>query len=104
MLGTVSFVHTVEHSYTVRKSEKSLNMGEPTFQAKKTACYRLQQQTKVYVLALARQSTLENVLHKKRMESDNFNEHCIIGLLGARELVLLPLGNTGASSLMPSQI
>ena len=31
---------------------ESLDMGEPTFHAEKTACYRLQQQTKVRVLAL----------------------------------------------------
>ena len=39
---------------------ESLDMGEPTFHAEKTACYRLQQQTKVRVLALALQTTLEN--------------------------------------------
>ena len=43
-----------------RKSEKSLDMGELTFCAEKTACYRLQQQTKVCVLALVRQTTVEN--------------------------------------------
>ena len=37
MLGTL--VLRVEHPYIVRKSEKSLDMGEPTFHAEKTACY-----------------------------------------------------------------
>ena len=55
-----SFVLRVEHPYIVRKLEKSLDMGEPTFHAEKTACYMLQQQTKVHVLALAMQTTLEN--------------------------------------------
>ena len=44
-----TFVLRVEHLYIVRKLEKFLDMGEPTFHAKKTACYRLQQQTKVHV-------------------------------------------------------
>ena len=48
------------HPYIVRKSEKSLDTGEPTFHAEKTACYRLQQQTKVRVLALVTQTTLKN--------------------------------------------
>ena len=48
-----TFVLRVEHPYIVRKLEKSLDMGELTFHAKKTACYRLQQQTKVDVLALS---------------------------------------------------
>ena len=43
--------------------QKSLDMSEPTFHAEKTACYQLQQQTKVHVSALARQTTLEQ--HKK---------------------------------------
>ena len=54
-----TFVLRVEHSYIVGKSEKSLDTGEPTFHGEKTACYRLQQQTKVHVLALATQITLE---------------------------------------------
>ena len=54
-----TFVLRVEHPYIVRKLEKSLDMGEPTFHAEKTACYRLQQQTKVHVLAFALQNTLE---------------------------------------------
>ena len=37
-----TFVLGVEHPYIVRKLEKSLDMGELTFHAKKTACYRLQ--------------------------------------------------------------
>ena len=44
-----TFVLGVEHPYIVRKLEKSLDMGELTFHAKKTACCRLQQQTKVDV-------------------------------------------------------
>ena len=44
-----TFILRVEHSYIMRKSEKSLDMGEPTFHVEKTACYRLQQQTKVHV-------------------------------------------------------
>ena len=48
-----TFVLGVEHPYIVRKLEKSLDMGELTFHAKKTACCRLQQQTKVDVLALS---------------------------------------------------
>ena len=47
-----TFVLRVKHSYIVRKSEKSLDMGELTFHAKKTTCCRLPQQTKVHVLAL----------------------------------------------------
>ena len=39
----------LEHDYIVRKSEKSLDMGELTFHAKKTACCQLQQETKVHV-------------------------------------------------------
>ena len=46
-----TFILMVEHLYIVRKSEKSLDMGELTFHAKKTACYQLQQQTKVHVIA-----------------------------------------------------
>ena len=34
-----TFVLRVEHPYIVGKSEKSLDMGEPTFYAEKTACY-----------------------------------------------------------------
>ena len=45
-----TFVPKVEHPYIARKSEKSLGMGELTFCAEKTACYRLQQQTKVFWL------------------------------------------------------
>ena len=55
-----TFVLRVEHPYIVRKSEKFLDKGELTFLAEKTACYQLQQQTKVHVLALAQQTTLEN--------------------------------------------
>ena len=44
-----TFVLRVEHPYIVRKSEKSLDMGELTFHAEKTACCRLQQETKVHV-------------------------------------------------------
>ena len=48
-----TFVLGVEHPYIVAKLEKFLDMGEPTFHAEKTACYLLQQQNKVHVLALA---------------------------------------------------
>ena len=44
--------------YIVKKLEKSLDMGVLTFRAEKTACCRLQQQTKVHVLTLAQQTTL----------------------------------------------
>ena len=44
----------VEHPYIVRK-------GELTFHAEKIACYKLYQQIKVYVLALAWQTTLKTV-------------------------------------------
>ena len=54
-----TFILRVEHRYIVRKSEISLDMGELTFHAKKTVCYQLQQQTKVHVLALVTQTTLE---------------------------------------------
>ena len=54
------FVLRVEHLCTIRKLEKSLEMGETSFHCKKTACYGLQQQTKVHALALARQTTIEN--------------------------------------------
>ena len=56
-----TFILRVEYRYIVRKSKKSLDVDEPTFHAKKTACYRLQQQTKV--------------------QSADFTEHCIIRLL-----------------------
>ena len=55
-----TFVLRVEHPYVVRKLEKFLDIGEPTLHAKKTTCYQLQQQTRVHVLALAWQTTLEN--------------------------------------------
>ena len=55
-----TFVLRVKHPYNVGKSEKSLEMGELTSHAEKTACYQLQQQTEVHVLALAMQTTLEN--------------------------------------------
>ena len=58
--GSMLATLRVEHRYIVRKSEISLDMGEPTFHAKKTACYRLQQQTEVHVLALVQRTTLEN--------------------------------------------
>ena len=51
-----TFVIRVEHPYIVGKLVKSLDMGEPTFYAKKTAWYQLQQQTKA---ALAMQTTLK---------------------------------------------
>ena len=44
-----TFFLRVENLYIVRKLEKSLNMGELTFHAEKTACYRLQQETRVHV-------------------------------------------------------
>ena len=56
-----TFVLRVEHPYIVGKSEKSLDMGGSTFHAKKTGCYRFQQQTKVHVLALAAQSTQQGL-------------------------------------------
>ena len=40
-----TFVLRVEHPYNVGKLEISLDMGELTFHAEKTACYQLQQQT-----------------------------------------------------------
>ena len=43
-----TFVLKVEHPYIVRKSEKSLDMGELTFHTEKTASCRLQQETKVH--------------------------------------------------------
>ena len=52
-----TFILRVEHPYIVRKLEK---LGEPSFHSEKTACYGLQQQTKVHFLALARQTTLKN--------------------------------------------
>ena len=54
------FVLRVEHPYTVRKLEKSLDMGEPFFHSEQTACDRLQQQTEVYALALAWQTIIKN--------------------------------------------
>ena len=44
-----TFVLRVEHPYIVRKLEKSLDMGELTFHAEKTACCRLQQEPKVLI-------------------------------------------------------
>ena len=60
-----TFVLRVEHPYIVRKLEKSLDMGEPTFHAEKlhpnqSACFSF--------------ST----------ESDDFTEHYIIRLLSVR--------------------
>ena len=52
-------------------------MGELTFHTKKTACYRLQQRTKVHVLTLCKESTQYGL---QRTESDNFTEHCVIRL------------------------
>ena len=49
----------VEHPYIARKSD----MVEFTSHAQKTACYQLQHQTKVHILALAWQ-TLFQKLHK----------------------------------------
>ena len=44
-----TFVLRVEHPYIVRNLEKSLDMGELTFHAEKTACCRLQQENKVHI-------------------------------------------------------
>ena len=74
-----TFVLRVEHPYVVRKLEKSLDMGELTFHAEKTACCRLQQET---------QKALNKRLQS--MESDNFPAHYIIRYPSARELVLPP--------------
>ena len=51
-----AFVLRLEHPNIVRKLEKSLDMGELTFHGGKTACCRMQQQTEVQALALARQT------------------------------------------------
>ena len=59
-MGFNAFVLRVEHPYIVRKLEQSLDMGELTFHAEKTACCRLQQETKLQVLALARQTNFLN--------------------------------------------
>ena len=58
------FVVRVEHPYTVRKLEKSLDMGEPSFHCEKTACYGLQQQTKAHALALAGGKLLSKTAQK----------------------------------------
>ena len=42
---------------TFSESWRNPGFGEPTFHAKKTVCYRLQEQTKVHVLALALHKT-----------------------------------------------
>ena len=56
----------VEHHYIVRKSEKSLDMGEPNFHAEKTACYQLQQETRVHVLTFSfSMANYSRKLHKK---------------------------------------
>ena len=60
IIGDQCLEHFCSKAYIVGKLEKSLDMGEPTFHAEKTVRYRLQQQTKVHVLALATQTTLEN--------------------------------------------
>ena len=39
-------------------------MGEPTFHAKKTACYRLQQQTKVALAMQTTPKTAQKALNK----------------------------------------
>ena len=58
LLGTWNtFVLRIEHPYIVGKS---LDKGELTFHVEKSACYQLQQQTKVHALPLALQTTLEN--------------------------------------------
>ena len=54
--GTNTLVPRVEHPYNVGKSEKSLDIGEITFHAEKTAGYRLQHQITdacKFVLALS---------------------------------------------------
>ena len=46
--------------------QKSLDMGEPTFHAETTACYQLQQQTKVHVLTFSvSTANYSGKLHKK---------------------------------------
>ena len=45
-----TLVLRAEHPYFVRKSEKSLDMGEFTFHAEKTARCRLQEETKVHTV------------------------------------------------------
>ena len=44
-----TFLQRVEHPYIVTKLVKFLDMGELTFHAEKTACWRLQQETEVHV-------------------------------------------------------
>ena len=44
-----TFLQRVEHPYIVTKLDKFLDMGELTFHAEKTACWRLQQETEVHV-------------------------------------------------------
>ena len=63
-------------------------MGEPTFHAEKTACYQLQQQTKVHVLALAWQTSLKNCTKSTQWGCSTQNRMI---LLSAHELVLPPL-------------
>ena len=63
MLGTL--VLRVEHLYIVGKSEKSLDMGEPTFHAEKTACYQLQQQTNQSTCFSFSAANYSQKLHKK---------------------------------------
>ena len=54
----------VDHPYIVRKSEKSLDVDEPTFNATKTARYRLQQQTKVGFSVPKYSKTAQKALNK----------------------------------------
>ena len=75
-----AFVLRVEHSYIVGKSDKSLDVGEPTFHAEKTACYRLQQQTKVHVLALVTRTTLENCTAQEALNKGCSAQNQIISL------------------------
>ena len=53
----------VEHPYIVGKSEKYLDVGEPTYHSKKTACYWLQVQTTVYISF--NNANYSQKLHKK---------------------------------------
>ena len=56
-----SFALGVEYPYIVGKSEKSLDMGEPTFYVEMSACYHLQKQT---VLPSVQQTILYTQVNK----------------------------------------
>ena len=83
-----TFVLNVEHPYIVRKSKKSLDMGELTFHAKKNCVADCSRKPKYMFNFIAVSNSLK--LHKQHsiiqcVESDDFTSHYIIRYLSAHE-------------------